>query len=78
MYKIVNGKKRIFYLDFIRALAIILVILAHVTRAFFQNANPGGFNIHFVAPFIDFVNNTTISNIIDKPYKIGEIFTNIL
>ena len=54
MYKIVNGKKRIFYLDFIRALAIILVILAHVTRAFFQNANPGGFNIHFVAPFIDF------------------------
>ncbi len=54
MYKLVNGRKRIFYLDFIRALAIILVILAHVTRAFFQNLPKGSFSMHFVAPFIDF------------------------
>lgn len=54
MYKIINDKKRIFYLDFIRALAIVLVVLAHVTRAFFQNAPNGSFNMHFVAPFIDF------------------------
>lgn len=54
MYKEINGRKRIFYLDFIRALAIILVLLAHVTRMFFQNSPSGSFNTHFVAPFIDF------------------------
>lgn len=54
MYKVVNGKNRIFYLDFIRALAIILVILAHVTRLFFYNSQLGSFNMHISAPFIDF------------------------
>ncbi|RPF52007.1 surface polysaccharide O-acyltransferase-like enzyme [Methanobrevibacter gottschalkii DSM 11977] len=54
MYKVVNGRKRIFYLDFIRALAIILVVLAHVTRAFFQNSPAGSFNMCFVSQFIDF------------------------
>ncbi|MDO5859189.1 acyltransferase [Methanobrevibacter sp.] len=34
MYKIVNGKKRIFYLDQLRALAIMLVVMAHVFRSF--------------------------------------------
>ena len=53
MYKMINGKKRIFYLDFIRALAIIFVLLAHITRAFFQNAS----NLYFrylCASLIDF------------------------
>lgn len=54
MYKMVNGKKRIFYLDFVRALAIVLVLLAHITRAFFQNAPAGSLNAYIVAPLIDF------------------------
>ena len=53
MYKIVNGKKRIFYLDFIRAIAIVFVILAHVTRQFFLNATVSSYKI-LCAPFIDF------------------------
>lgn len=34
MIKMVNGKKRIFYLDALRAIAICLVILTHVSRLF--------------------------------------------
>ena len=53
MYKTVNGKKRIFYIDFIRALAIALVVLAHTVRIFFYNPGSPSFNLHFSAPFID-------------------------
>lgn len=48
----INGKKRIIYLDFIRALAITLVLLAHITRGFFENTNLK-YKL-FCAPFIDF------------------------
>lgn len=53
MYKSVNGRERIFYLDFIRAIAIILVVLAHVTRQFYQNATLSSYKI-FCSPFMDF------------------------
>lgn len=53
MYKMVNGKNRIFYLDFIRALAIILVVTAHITRLFYRNAPHGSNYMHMVAPVMD-------------------------
>ena len=53
MGKVINGKIRIFYLDFIRALAITFVLLAHITRAFFQNASNLKYKF-LCAPFIDF------------------------
>lgn len=53
MYKLVNGKKRIFYLDFIRAFAISLVVLAHVVRLLFNNSQLNIANM-YTAPFIDF------------------------
>lgn len=53
MYKLVNGRQRIFYLDFIRAIAIILVILAHVTRQFFKLASISSYKV-LCAPFMDF------------------------
>ena len=53
MYKMVNGRKRIFYLDFIRALAIILVLSAHITRLFYNNAPHSANYMHLVAPMIN-------------------------
>lgn len=52
MYKLVNGKKRIFYLDFIRAFAISLVVLAHVVRLLFDSYQLNIANM-YSAPFID-------------------------
>ena len=52
MYKLVNGKKRIFYLDFIRAFAISLVVLAHVVRLLFNNSQLNIANM-YTAPLID-------------------------
>ena len=54
MYKMVNGRKRIFYLDFIRALAIILVLVVHIARPFFNSAPHGTYYTHIVAPLFDF------------------------
>ena len=48
----VKKKKRIFYLDELRALAIILVILAHVTRKFCENYTVGDANWIASAPLI--------------------------
>lgn len=53
MYQMINGKKRIFYLDFIRALAIIFVLLAHITRAFFEKTSNLKYK-YLCAPLIDF------------------------
>ena len=41
MIKMVNGKKRIFYLDALRAIAICLVILTHVSRLFCAELSVG-------------------------------------
>lgn len=54
MFKTINGKKRIFYLDEVRALAIILVILCHVLREFCQIRPAGTFGWNSVAILIDF------------------------
>ena len=54
MYKCVNGKKRIFYIDQIRALAILLVVLAHVCRKFSDASAAGSWQWFFSTPMIDF------------------------
>ena len=54
MIKNINGRDRIFYLDEIRALAIILVILCHVLREFCQIRPLGSLGWSFCAVFIDF------------------------
>lgn len=54
MFKQVNGKNRIFYLDFIRALAIILVILCHVLREFTGIRPAGSPGWNGIAFLIDF------------------------
>ena len=41
MIKIVNGRKRIFYLDALRALAICLVVLCHICRSFCNTCTIG-------------------------------------
>ena len=56
MYKMVNGRKRVFYLDFIRALAIVLVLVVHITKPFFKSAPHGTYYMHAVAPLADFGN----------------------
>lgn len=53
MIKNINGRDRIFYLDEIRALAIILVILCHVLREFCQIRPVGSLGWSFCAVFID-------------------------
>lgn len=54
MFKTVNGKNRIFYLDEVRALAIVLVILCHVLREFCQIRPAGTFGWNSAALLIDF------------------------
>ena len=49
MIKNINGRDRIFYLDEIRALAIILVILCHVLREFCQIRPLGSLGWSFCA-----------------------------
>ncbi len=53
MYKVVNGKKRIFYLDQLRALAIMLVVLAHVFRNFSNNFAVGTWQWYFSTLWVD-------------------------
>lgn len=50
----VNGKKRIFYLDQLRALAILLVVLAHVCRKFSDACVAGSWQWMASTPLIDF------------------------
>lgn len=54
MIKNINGRNRIFYLDQVRALAIILVILCHVLREFTQIKPIGSLGWTSVAYLIDF------------------------
>ena len=54
MYKIVNGKERIFYLDELRALAIIFVLLAHVCRKFSEYSIIGSWQWFCSSPLVDF------------------------
>ncbi|MDO5850165.1 MAG: acyltransferase [Methanobacteriaceae archaeon] len=54
MFKSINGKNRIFYLDQIRALAIILVILCHVVREYCQIRPVGSLGFSAAAILIDF------------------------
>ena len=53
MIKTINGKNRIFYLDQIRALAILLVILCHVVRQYCQIRPAGSLGWCASAIFID-------------------------
>ena len=54
MFKEVNGKKRIFYLDQLRALAIMLVVLAHVFRNFSNEFAVGTWQWYFSTIWVDF------------------------
>ena len=54
MFKEVNGKKRIFYLDQLRALAIMLVVLAHVFRNFSNEFAAGTWQWYFSTIWVDF------------------------
>ena len=56
MYKMLTGRKSVFYLDFIRALAIVLVLVVHITKPFFKSAPHGTYYMHAVAPLADFGN----------------------
>ena len=53
MIKTINGKNRIFYLDQIRALAILLVILCHIVREFCLIRPAGSLGWITLAPLID-------------------------
>ena len=53
MIKNINGRNRIFYLDEIRALAILLVILCHIVREFCQIRPAGSLGWISLAPLID-------------------------
>ena len=50
---IYDSPKRIFYLDVLRVLAIILVILSHVCKTFARNFPIGSFKWMFAASFAD-------------------------
>ena len=54
MIKNVNGRNRIFYLDQVRALAIILVILCHVLREYTKIRPIGSVGWSSTAFLIDF------------------------
>ena len=53
MIKSVEGKNRIFYLDQIRASAILLVILCHIVREYCKIRPAGSLGWSSVAIFID-------------------------
>lgn len=53
MIKNINGRNRIFYLDEVRALAIILVILCHIIREFCQIRPSGSLGWFSVGVFIE-------------------------
>ena len=53
MIKNINGRDRIFYLDEVRALAIILVILCHIIREFCQIRPSGSLGWFSVGVFIE-------------------------
>lgn len=89
MIKEVNGKKRIFYLDCVRSLAIILVILCHVLREFTQIRPFGSPGWNGVAFLIDFgVMGVPLflmisgSLLLNRDYELGDFlkrrFTRIL
>lgn len=89
MIKNVNGKNRIFYLDQVRALAIILVILCHVLREYCKIRPIGSLGWSSIAYLIDFgVMGVPLflmisgSLLLNRDYELGDFlkrrFTRIL